>query len=196
MSNPEPQAVSVAVIVPTRNSAATLQDCLISIRLQTVQCTLVVVDNGSEDSTLSVAREFADLVLECGPERSAQRNAGAQATNEGVIGFIDSDMVLDPNVIEDVLEAFHRGATTVVVPEFTIGEGFWARVSAYERSFYVNNEAIEAPRFFTRTCFEDVGGFDEAMTGAEDWDMGLRTIGVGLRLRTTAMTYENMVLKH
>jgi len=177
--------------VPTKDSAATLEDCLVSIRRQTIPCTLVVVDNGSRDSTLSIARAFADLVLESGPERSAQRNAGARSTSESLIGFIDSDMVLDPRVVEGALDAFHRGAATVVVPEVTIGNGFWARVSAYERSFYVNNEVIEAPRFFTRACFEDVGGFDEAMTGAEDWDLGLRTLDAGPRLRTTAVISHN-----
>jgi glycosyltransferase involved in cell wall biosynthesis len=157
-----------------------------SIRSQSFPCTLVVVDNGSTDATPLIANQLADLFLLVGPERSAQRNAGAAATASRIIGFVDSDMALSPTVIAEAVAAINAGAASVVVPEETVGEGFWADVSAYERSFYEGSETIEAPRFFPRNVFEDVGGFDEAMTGAEDWDLGLRTVGAGQRIRINA----------
>lgn len=181
----------VAIIVPTKNSQATLRACLDSIRTQTFACTLVVVDNGSTDATAQIATELADVVFDSGPERSAQRNAGAAATSASIVGFIDSDMVLSPTVVAEAVAALKAGAASVVVPEQTVGEGFWADVSAYERSFYVGNDWIEAPRFFTRTVFDEVGGFDEAMTGAEDWDIALRTAGKGPRTRIDACIIHN-----
>jgi glycosyltransferase involved in cell wall biosynthesis len=176
----------IVVVVPTRNSEATLRACLNSVRAQSYACTLVVVDNYSVDATRTIADDVADLVITAGPERSAQRNAGASASPESIVGFIDSDMVLTPEVIAEVVGAIKSGATSVVVPEETDGVGFWARVSAYERSFYEGSETIEAPRFFPRRVFQAVGGFDEAMTGAEDWDLGLRTLGFGPRASITA----------
>jgi glycosyltransferase involved in cell wall biosynthesis len=176
----------VAIVVPTRNSGLTLRDCLASIRSQSYSCNLVVVDNESTDDTLKIAEELADLLLHVGPERSAQRNAGAAATSASIVGFIDSDMVLSPSVVVEAVGAIASGAVSVVVPEKTVGAGFWARVSAYERSFYEGSASIEAPRFFLRSVFEEVGGFDEAMTGAEDWDLGLRTISRGSRVRIVA----------
>ncbi len=181
------QKADIAVVVPTRNSGLTLRTCLESIRQQSQPCTLVVVDNGSRDETLSIAHEFADIVLTCGPERSAQRNAGAAATSASVVGFIDSDMELTPTVVSDVVEAFDSGAVSVVVPERTIGEGFWADVRAFERSFYDGSEEIEAPRFFSREVFESVCGFDETLTGAEDWDLGIRTHNAGPRVRISSV---------
>ena len=177
---------SVAIIVPTRNSGMTLRACLESICAQSYECQLIVVDNSSTDNTVIIAEELADLLLHVGPERSAQRNAGSAATSADIVGFIDSDMVLSPSVVTEVVGAIDSGAISVVVPETTVGEGFWAHVSAYERSFYEGSDYIEAPRFFPRSVFEKVGGFDEAMTGAEDWDLGLRTIGEGTRVRITA----------
>lgn len=191
MKAEEVKRPKVAVVVPTRNSDATLRECLQSIRNQTTECKLIVVDNFSSDLTLHIARELADLVLQIGPERSAQRNAGAKNSIEDVLGFIDSDMILNEHVVEEALFAIIGGASTVVVPEVTIGEGYWARVSAYERSFYLDVESVEAPRFFTRRCFEEVGGFDETMTGAEDWDLGIRTIRAGPRARTNAVITHN-----
>jgi glycosyltransferase involved in cell wall biosynthesis len=178
--------VGVTLVVTTKNSEATLRPCLESIRNQTMACTLVVVDNDSSDATPEIAAQFADIVLNLGPERSAQRNAGAATSNNHVVGFIDSDMVLDPTVVAEAVSAVDHGAMSVVVPETTVGEGYWARVSAFERSFYLNSPSIEAPRFFSRSAFELIGGFDEAMTGAEDWDLGLRTVELGPRVRTVA----------
>lgn len=174
------------MVVPTRNSEGTLRSCLESIRNQSSPCLIVVVDNGSVDSTISIAKDLADYVLDAGPERSAQRNAGAFATSERIVGFIDSDMVLTHDVVKEVVEAIDKGAASVIVPENTIGEGFWAKVSAYERSFYLGVSGVQAARFFRRDIFTTVGGFDEEMTGAEDWDLGIRTKNEGPCVRIIA----------
>lgn len=181
----------IAIIVPTRNSAKTLRVCLESIRLQQHPCTLIVVDNRSTDDTHRIATELADIVIDAGPERSAQRNAGAAATTASIVGFIDSDMELATDVVSRATEALLGGATSVVVPERTVGEGFWADVRAYERTSYQGIESIEAPRFFTRAVFDRVGGFDETMTGPEDWDLGIRTKQAGPRVRI-----DSVILHH
>jgi glycosyltransferase involved in cell wall biosynthesis len=178
--------LDVAVVVPTRNSATTLRACLESLRSQTYPCEIVVVDNHSSDATHDIGENLADQVLVQGPERSAQRNAGAAATGASIVGFIDSDMVLSSTVIAEVVEKIASGAVSVVVPERTVGEGYWAQVSAFERSFYHGDEFVEAPRFFPHAQFTQVGGFDEAMTGAEDWDLGIRTAPLGPRARISA----------
>ena len=197
------QPMNVAVVVPTRNSEKTLRACLESLRIQTFPCEVIVVDNKSSDSTVEIARGLADKLLVFGPERSAQRNAGAAATDASVLGFIDSDMILSPSVIAEVVEAMDAGAASVTVPELTVGHGYWAAVSAYERSFYQGDENVEAPRFFLSKVFRSVGGFDEAMTGAEDWDLGLRTadsgprsrIGAGILHQEGHVRYFNLCLK-
>lgn len=184
---PSSTAPNVSVVVPTRNSARTLECCLMSLRSQTVRCIIVVVDNSSTDETVSIAAKYAHLVLVAGPERSTQRNVGAAATSAGVVGFIDSDMVLSSSVVEEALQAINAGAVSVVVPEVTVGEGFWARVRHYERSLYSDVEAIEAPRFFERSVFETVGGFDESLVGPEDWDLARRTKSCGPRGRISSV---------
>src|SRR5688500_8820835 len=109
----------VSVIVPTRNSASHLRDCLASIRGQThSEVELIVVDNHSTDETPAIAHEYAETVLTAGPERSGQRNAGARAAHGSYLFFIDSDMVLEPDVVADCLaQARTHSAEAVVVPE-------------------------------------------------------------------------------
>src|SRR5438093_3699221 len=96
----------VSVIVPTRNSARTLEACLKSVRAQAYrQVELVVVDNESTDQSLHIARRYCDISETFGPERSAQRNRGARLASGDFLLFIDSDMTLTPLVIGDCLDA-------------------------------------------------------------------------------------------
>jgi glycosyltransferase involved in cell wall biosynthesis len=148
---------------------------------------LVVVDNESSDETRQIASRYADVVEIFGPERSAQRNRGAQLARGDYLLFVDSDMTLSPRVVGDCLDAIHiSGAPGVIIPETSAGSGFLARCRALERSCYVGDDAIEGARFFPREEFERVGGYDEALHAMEDWDVSLR-IAAGRQLaRTTS----------
>ena len=171
-TGPDRSAADLTVVVPTRNAARTVAACLESLRAQTYPCRIVVVDNGSTDGTQAIAERWADFVLEAGPERSAQRNFGARTHPADFLGFIDADMVLESSVVQEAVALLRGGAGSVIVPERTVGTGFWVEVRAFERSFYIGSDAIEAPRFFRREVFERAGGFDEQLTGPEDWDLG------------------------
>jgi glycosyltransferase involved in cell wall biosynthesis len=180
----------VSVIVPARNSADTIGACLRSIRDQSYeQVELIVVDNGSSDGTPLIASEIADRVLDTGPERSAQRNAGARAASGEYLVFIDSDMLLREDVIGDCVAEAEAGADAVVIPEVSFGVGFWARCKALERSCYHGDETIEAARFFRREMFLRVDGYDETIPfGPEDWDIHERVRSAGGRIeRAKAM---------
>jgi glycosyltransferase involved in cell wall biosynthesis len=185
--------VKVSVIVPTRNSARTLAACLESIRAQEHRdLQVLVVDNRSTDATWEIAVPLSDVVLAAGPERSAQRNRAASRAAGEALFFVDSDMVLEPGVVAECVEAAAGGAEAVVVPEASFGEGFWARCKALERSCYVGDASIEAARFFTREIFERVHGYDEALVGPEDWDLHERARRAGARLgRTTACIWHD-----
>lgn len=185
-SGSDSSAADVTVVVPTRNAARTLAACLKSLRAQTYPCRIVVVDNGSTDGTHEIAERRADIVLEAGPERSAQRNFGARTHPADFLGFIDADMVLEPSVVQEAVALLRDGAGSVIIPERTVGTGFWVEVRAFERSFYIGSDAIEAPRFFRREVFERAGGFDEQLTGPEDWDLGQSVRRLAPVARTTA----------
>ncbi len=177
----------VTIVVPTRNSERTIDRCLQSIRGQTLASTVVVVDNGSTDRTRAIAEAGADAVLDMGPERSAQRNHGARSFPAEIVGFVDADMILQPTVVEEVVAALRSGAGSVIVPERTVGSGFWVEVRAFERSFYDGSDAIEAARFFRWDVFDRTGGFDEQLTGPEDWDLSESARQLAPVVRTMAV---------
>lgn len=182
-------AASVTVVVPTRNTARTLAACLASIRAQTYPTIqLVVVDNFSTDGTTEIAADLADLLIHCGPERSAQRNAGLRASTADVVIFIDADMVLEPPLVAEAVELLtgDPGTGAVVLTERSFGVGFLASCRQLEKRLYVGAARVEASRAFPRAVLEQVGGFDERlMAGFEDWDLDDRVSAAGYAVART-----------
>lgn len=164
----------VSVIVPTYNSAEYLESCLKSIKEQSYnQIEFIVVDNNSTDRTKEVALCYTQQVYNAGPERSAQRNFGFKQSSGDYVVFIDSDMVLSPEVIEACVEKIlaNDQIKALIIPEESFGIGFWAQCKKLERSFYSGISWQEAARFFERKVYEKLGGYDETQTGSEDYDL-------------------------
>lgn len=183
----------VTVVVPTRNSARTLQACLQSIKRQTdrygnpMPLELIVVDNHSTDATAAVAARWADQLIVAGPERSAQRNRGAAAGSAPLVSFIDSDQVLEPHVVADAVALLDATPDlgVIVVPERSFGEGFWVKCRSLERRASDGDERTEAGRFYRRIALDVLGGFDEQLTGPEDWELHDRMVAAGWRTAHT-----------
>ena len=162
---------SVTVVIPTRNSATTLGACLGSVvRQSSPGIEIVVVDRDSTDGTPELAEAMGARVLSAGPERSAQRNAGARAARGRWVLFIDSDMVLTPEVVASCLRRAEDGVA-LVIPEEGFSGGLLTRARALEKRCYEGNESVEAARFFLRRAFLRLGGYDEKLTAGEDWDL-------------------------
>ena len=176
----------VSIIIPTRNSEATIETCLKSIRQQTYfNVEIIVVDNYSDDRTRELVKRYgAKVLLKCS-ERSAARNYGAKHARGELLLFIDSDMELGPTVIEECVKIVLVGYDAVIIPEKTIGQSFWAKVRALERSTYVGDTLFEAPRLFRREVFEKLRGYDEELVGFEDYDLQARLEAHGYKVART-----------
>jgi glycosyltransferase involved in cell wall biosynthesis len=164
----------VSVIIPTKNSEQTIRACLESVRAQTYRnFEVVVVDNFSKDSTIGIAREYANLILLGGPERSSQVKLGAAHSRGDFIYKIDSDFVLEPTVLEKAVKvALDEKAVGVVIPNLSDpGISFWSEVRFYERLSYVGSSQIEAARFIRHDVYDKVGGHDGAIVAYEEHDL-------------------------
>jgi glycosyltransferase involved in cell wall biosynthesis len=184
----------VSVVVPTKNSALTLKACLDSIKQQIYpDIEIVVVDNFSSDSTPDIAKKYADKFFSRGPERSAQRNHAVDNTSGKYVCIIDSDMILNKDVIKDCVNAIEsaNNISGVIIPEESFGEGFWARCKKLERSFYVGVPYMEAARFFKKVDFQKLGGYNTEMVSGEDWDLSQRIENLGKLSRIESFIYHN-----
>lgn len=165
----------ISIIVTTKNEQGVIGDLLSSILKQTYKNTeVILVDNHSTDNTLKIAQKFKIKIYTFGPERSAQRNFGAKKSKGQYLLFLDADMELTPCVLDNCVKvAKENNVAGVVIPEESIAKNFWGTVKAFERSFY-NEEGdliTDAARFFSKEVFNKAGGYDEMITGPEDWDL-------------------------
>ena len=174
----------VSVIVPTKNSAGTIEMCLKSIKNQAYpDVEIIVVDNYSEDGTVEIASEYGGVVLLRNSERSEARNYGADTSKGNFLVIIDSDMELTPSVIEECIKEISKdGVGAVIIPEISVGDGFWTKCKALERSCYIGDDTIEAARFFDKDVFWEIGGYDEEMVSGEDWDLSQKVKTAGYKI--------------
>lgn len=167
----------VSIILAVKNEEKHIKNCLQSLLKQSYHnIEIIVVDNYSTDNTKKVAYKYTNLVFDKKPERSAQRNYGAFRSTGKYLLFLDADMLLTSDVIKECMELVTNAPQikAIIIPEMSIGSGFWARAKSLERSFYINKSEIEAARFYEKRSFDVIGGFDEKITGPEDWDLSNR----------------------
>ncbi|MBX3676557.1 MAG: glycosyltransferase [Rhodocyclaceae bacterium] len=112
----EERGALVSVAIPAYNHAAFIEDCLASVCAQTYpELELVLIDDGSKDDTLEVARRFLEprrgrfrrIVLERQENQgvSAASNAAIAACRGEWVHLLGSDDVLHSNKIERIQQA-------------------------------------------------------------------------------------------
>jgi len=171
----------VSVIITTRNEEKNINACLSSLLDQTYKnIEIIVIDNHSTDKTIIIAKKYTHYIYSKGPERSVQRNFGVLKAKGEYLLFLDADMILTPTVVEDCVQKIqdprlkNEKLVALVIPEQSVGIGFWAQCKALERSFYIGVPWMEAARFYRRDAFATLQGFDEHLTGPEDFDLSAR----------------------
>jgi glycosyltransferase involved in cell wall biosynthesis len=185
----------ISVIITTKNEEKHIGNCLESIKKQTYPQDLIeviVVDNNSNDRTKEIAGKYTDKVFDKGPERSAQRNFGVEKSSGEYILYLDADMILNKNVIRDCVEYVEKNKDTVglYITEIVMGKKYWSKVRRFERSFY-DATVIDCVRFLRKDIFQKVGGFDEGMTGPEDWDLDKKIRSEGKTALIKTPIYHN-----
>jgi len=177
----------VSVIIPTRNSLRTIEQNLKSIKAQTYpKKEIIVVDQESKDGTIGIAKKYADHILTAKADvfysaPPVSRNIGARASKGKYLLHMDSDMQLTPGILKECVDLLENNPDVLAlkIHEKDIGEGFWSQAKMLERKCYVGYDAIEAARFIRRDIFFKLGGYDESLRSAEDWDMSERIRKIG-----------------
>jgi glycosyltransferase involved in cell wall biosynthesis len=189
----------VSVVIPAYNAEAFLPDCLSSVLAQShCPAEVIVVDDGSKDGTVNVARSFGDRVTclcqqNAGP--AAARNRGILAARNEWIAFIDSDDMWKPWRLERQLELARKTDADAVCAdvEFLSNESgvTWLSSIGLKRKLEViaENGILPDPAsllldlgcFVTtstllvrRLCLLEVGLFDQSFRVGEDFELFFR----------------------
>jgi rSAM/selenodomain-associated transferase 2 len=184
----------ISIIVPVLNEAATLEATLSALQpLRQRGHEVLVVDGGSRDSTVSIARKHADRVLMSGPGRALQMNTGADSSEHPILLFLHADTHLPANA--DAL--IHHALS----PQSSIWGRFDIRLSGKRKIFRILERSInlrtaisgiatgDQAIFVTRRFFERVGYYD-GLPLLEDVALSkkLLTYGWPQRIKTPVLT--------
>jgi|UniRef100_A0A7C2B7L9 glycosyltransferase involved in cell wall biosynthesis len=173
----------ISIVIPARNEAATIERALDSVLAQAwplERLEVIVVDNGSHDQTAAVVRRFTRrhpellvrLVREPRLGVSRARNRGAQYARGEVLLFLDADSRLAPTIVASVLAHLHRGESAVSLRVVADSTDPLDRVFFFAATWL--KERVRVPTQLCavhRDVFWAVGGFDERLRIAEDYDL-------------------------
>lgn len=191
----------VSIVIPTKNSAEFLENCLISIKNQTYKkIEIIIVDGKSTDNTLEIAKKYTRAIYTFVPkvkkgayDASCKRNYGAKKGKGTYIYWLDADMELSKNTVEEAVCICKKNADAVILPEDSFGTGIWANAKNLERRCYWGDGMVESPRFITYSVWNAIGGLDESLgAGGDDIDIHFRILENGYRVsRTKSIVMHN-----
>ncbi len=182
--------MKLSIIIPTCNEAANIGTLLSDLQpFRQRGHELIVVDGGSQDDTLAIARPFCDQCLLSEPGRAIQMSAGACAANGEVLWFLHADSSV-PACADLKIAQVLAGAEWGGFPVRLSGRLWLLRV--VERLMNTRSRLTgiltgDQGIFVNRQLFERVGGFRD-MPLMEDIDLSTR-----LR-RVTRPVLANVVL--
>jgi glycosyltransferase involved in cell wall biosynthesis len=183
----------VSVVVPTFNSERFLERCLKAIKAQSYpNIEIIVVDSHSADRTREIAENLGAVVIATHAKRSEARNLGAEKAHGELLFFVDADMELASSVISECVAKVGEGYDGIIIPELSIGTGFWAKCKALEKACYIEDDLMEAARFFKKSVFQRARGYDNELEAGEDWDLSLRIGKMGKIGRVTVVIKHNV----
>lgn len=178
---------TVSVIIPTLQEEAYIEKTLSNLKKVSSPIEVIVVDGGSRDKTVEIARRFANKVFSIKKRGiSAGRNYGARHANGDILVFLDTDIIFPLDFLEKTQRVFEDatvvGATCNIMPsKFRFDATFF---------FYFYNKLLKVltrikphsrGEFFAvrRNAFMRVKGFDESMPCLEDHDLANRLSKLG-----------------
>lgn len=178
----------ISIIVPSYQQAAFLSDCLESVINQTRQpLEIIVVDDGSTDGSLEIARKYpVKVVSQVNKGLASARNTGIMNAKGVFILPLDADDMLQPNAIEVLEQKIKEVEADIYAPSFktfgvqnhevTLGQGLTLR--HFRDANYIGYFSA-----IRRSKLLEVGGYSPRMTwGYEDYHLTIDLLKRGAKL--------------
>jgi len=191
---PPPNAPRIAIVTPSLNHAAYLEQAIDSILGQEYPNLAYFVQDGvSKDGSVDILNSYNSQLAWRSEPDTGQANAINRAfekVNGDIMAYINSDDLLLPGTLSYVARFFQRNPKVDVVYGHRIcidrdGSeiGRWILpqhdLEAVKWADYIPQETM----FWRRRVWDAVGPFDESFHYALDWDFILRAQAQGFRFR-------------
>jgi len=180
----------MTIVTPTLNAVDYLKECIESARrnaTRDIEIEHVIVDGGSSDGTVELARGYGLRVMQ-GKDSGIfdAINKGSFNSSGELLGFLGADDVMLPGAAAAVVDTYRRSRRRWVVGAIrwidsgghSLG-GLAAPPNWMTPTMLVClgwNPIMHMATYFSRTFFEELGGFDISYRDAGDYDMFCRAL--------------------
>lgn len=185
----------VSIIIPVYNAEKTVGDCLKSVYTSTyTDFEVVVVDDNSTDDSLNIVNQFPCKIIRMaensGP--ASARNRGAEASRGEILFFLDSDIIIERNTLEQIVKSFRSKHNITALfcsyQKNTISSNFYSQYKNFVHHYTHQNSFEDAATFcggfgaIKREPFFKFAGFDENYRSLEDMEFGYRLYKAGCKI--------------
>lgn len=146
---------SLSIIIPTLNEGVNI--------VKTLECTarspnveVIVVDGGSKDGTVELAKSWGAVLLTSSPNRALQMNAGAYIAKGKILLFLHADTLLP--------KEFHSHIKRIINTPGAVAGAFRLRIDAESHGFRLIEELANWRTSFFQMAYGDQGIFLKAKT--------------------------------
>ena len=180
----------ISVVIPVYNGEKTIAETIESVLNQSFSnFEIVVINDGSQDSTLDILASIQDprLKIFSHPNAglSASRNRGISQSSGEFIAFLDADDLWTPDKLEAQLTALQENPNAAVAYSWTDfidetsqflkpGPHFTISGDVYAELLRGNFLANGSNPLIRRQALIKVGSFDVSFSGVADWELYLR----------------------
>jgi|GEM_PF-352920 len=191
-------SLSISIVIPVHNGGESFRRCLVSLKQYIPASTeVIVVVDGGTDHSCRLAEAFGAKVIQLpiagGPAQA--RNLGADVAAGDILFFVDADVTLRSDTLNQVIAAFQKQPElAALIGSYDDAPGSDNFLSQYKNLFhhYTHQMGSEEASTFWGACgairrdlFLTLGGFDRAYRhpSVEDIELGYRLKKAGYSIR-------------
>lgn len=180
---------TVSVVIPAYNGASRyLEQAMGSVLNQTFpDFELIVVDDASTDDTGRLVSQFPRARYVRRAENGGQattRNTGAAIAKGEFLAFLDQDDLWEPMFLELTVPLLHANSKAALIhcDGYQVSEGneileydaAMKHTASITQMLRGGHDVGTSGSLFRRSCFDSVGGYDDALWVWEDIDLAIR----------------------
>ena len=131
--------MNISIIIPVYNSSLTLKECLDAIfDTNFKNFEVIVVSDNSSDNSVGIAKQYQCKVIELPQNKGPAfaRNRGAQEAKGEILLFIDSDVVIDKEALNSLVDKFSDSDVNVIQGVYSHEPKYKNITTQYQQSFY------------------------------------------------------------